>query len=443
MQIFAAPSATNGPHTGNPGDGLESAVSNRPATLTAAVLREANAFVQLRDEWDALLTDSEQQAYFLRWHWTKLWWEHFAPPDSRLHLITCRDADGTLIGLAPFYWRQRRIALVPFVREILFLGMGIELKTSEHLDVIARRGYERVVAQQIAEVLHGSQDWDRLWLWQVPAQSRVLSHLQQALGHQTVVTTCDRAPYIDTSVGWAAFKQGFGRSMRRNVEYYPRRLFKTYPTAAFQKVTTQDELEPAMDSLVTLHRAWWRSRGEAGAFDPSVETFIRQAARESLAGGQLRLWTLSIEGRIEAALIGFLDNGMLHYFQKGINPAFAKEDIGTALLALSIRDCFDDAGITGFDFMGGGAPYKDMWARLSRENVVCELRRPNWRTRTMGAGEAIGRLAHLTFVTLTPERLRVARRDVLKKRRMRKSIDAERMALFIGALVCEALVLII
>ena len=414
--------------------------------LTTAVLQDANAFDQLRGEWDDLLTASDQQAYFLRWHWTKLWWTHFAPPDSRLHLISCRDSEGTLVGLAPFYWRQRRIGAVPFVREIVFLGMGIELKTSEHLDVIARRGFERMVAQQVAAVLHRSQDWDRLWLWQVPSQSRVLHHLHQALGARTQVTPCDRAPYIDTTVGWAAFKQGFGRSMRRNVEYYPRRLFKTYPNARFSHVTTQQDLEPALDALVSLHRAWWRSRGEVGAFDPSFEEFLRQAARQSLAKGQLRLWTVSIEGRIEAALIGFLDNGMLHYFQKGINPAFAKDDLGTALLALSIRDCFDDPGITGFDFMGGGAPYKDMWARLSRQNVLCELRRPNWRTWMMGAGEAVSRLAHFAFATFTPEAVRAARRDVLKKRRVRKSIGASgHVAIAVGVYhtACEALASII
>jgi hypothetical protein len=420
--------------------------SNKPDTLTAEVLQDDHAFERLRGEWDDLLTASEQQAYFLRWHWTRLWWSHFAPPDSRLHLITCRDGKGTLVGLAPFYWRQRRIVMLPYVREIVFVGMGIELKTSEHLDVIARRGYERMVAQQVAAALLRSQDWDRLWMWQVPSQSRMLNHLQQALGTRTAVTPCDRAPYIDTSVGWAAFKQGFGRSMRRNVEYYPRRLFKTYPSTSFAHVTTTEELEPAMDALVSLHRAWWRSRGEAGAFDQSFEAFLRQAARESLAAGQLRLYTITIDGRIEAALIGFLDNGVLHYFQKGINPAFAKDDLGTALLALSIRDCFDDPRITGFDFMGGGAPYKDMWARLSRENVLCELRRSNWRTWTMNAGEAVGRLAHFAFATFTPQTLRAARRDVLKKRRVRKSIGASGHVALVATMcraACDSLPVII
>ena len=420
--------------------------SNKPNTLTAEILQNDNAFDQLRGEWDELLTASEQQAYFLRWHWTKLWWSHFAPPHSRLNIIVCRDSEGTLVGLAPFYWRQRHLLLLPYVREIVFIGMGIELKTSEHLDVIARRGCERMVAQQIAELLHASHDWDRLWLWQVPSQSRVLRHLQQALGARTAVTPCDRAPYIDTSVGWAAFKQGFGRSMRRNVEYYPRRLFKLYPTACFSHVKTQEELQPAMDALVNLHRAWWRSRGETGAFDPSFEAFLRQAARESLAEGHLRLWTVSIDGRIEAALIGFLDKGILHYFQKGINPSFVKDDLGTALLALSIRTCCDDPAITGFDFMGGGAPYKDMWARSSRLTVLCELRRSNWRTWTMKTGEAVGRWAHFVFATFTPETLRAARRDVLKRRRVRKSIGASgHVAFFVGVCqaICEAVALIL
>jgi hypothetical protein len=386
--------------------------------LTVSVLSDDSAFERLRFEWDELLDDSAQCVFFLRRRWNQLWWRYYAPRHSRLHLMTCRDDDGRLIGLAPFYWREHRVMGVPYTRELLFLGMGIDLKTSEYLDVIARRGAERNVAETIGQWLRTHKTWDRLWLWQVPSESLVLPHLARVLGGTCRTDVCDRAPYIDTSTDWESFKAGFGRSMRRNVEYYSRRLFKTYPSCRFERIRHTEDLEAAMDALVNLHQARWQAQGEPGAFSGGFDVFLREIMRHAFRTSRLALWTLTIEGRIEAALVGFQDNGVLHYFQKGFNPAFAKEDLGTAMLALCVRDCFDDPEIRMFDFMGGGASYKDLWARRSRENLVCDIRRPTLGAAMFGARHWSREALSAVYRRIVPHRLRAARRDRIRRSRL-------------------------
>jgi hypothetical protein len=389
---------------------------------TTEVLTDDSAFAALRDEWDELLDDSAQQVFFLRWNWNRLWWQYYAPTGSRLHLIVCRDAARRLIGLAPLYLRTGRIFGLAHFRELILLGMGIDLKTSEHLDIIARRGAERSVAEAIATCLRRSREWDRLWLWQVPMESVMLPHLTDAFGRSLRVTVCDRAPHIDTSTDWATFKAGFGRSMRRNVEYYPRRLFKRYPSCVFARVQNACDLEPAMDALVRLHQARWQLQGEPGVFNPSFEAFLREVMRDAFEKSRLVFWTLTIDGTIEAALVGFLDNGVLHYFQKGFNPAYFNEDLGTAMLGLCVRDCFEDPAIRSFDFMGGGAAYKSLWARMSRPNVVFEFQRP-----TLGTAMFVFRAHCLNLISsiyrrVVPESIRVARRERLRRRRLSASV---------------------
>ena len=228
--------------------------------LATSVLTAASAFDELHDEWDRLLEASDQHGFFLRSRWNQLWWKYYAPPNARLHLIACRDANGTLVGLAPLYSRRLTTLGLSCGREILFLGMGVDVKTSEPLDVIARRGAEHRVGGAVGRYLSDNDAWDRLWLWQVPVDSVVLPHVVSHFGRASSVAHCDRAPYIDTSTDWATFKAGFGRSMRRNVEYYARRLFKTYPGCQFARVRTRSALTPALDALVQLHRARWRAR---------------------------------------------------------------------------------------------------------------------------------------------------------------------------------------
>src|ERR1044071_9459987 len=110
--------------------------------LDATVVTDDAGFDALAEEWDRLLEESQQRVYFLRWGWTRAWWRAFKPSGSRLMIIACRDGEGRLAGLAPFYVAQRRTAGIPHVREGLFIGTGIYAQTSEYLDMIARRGSE-------------------------------------------------------------------------------------------------------------------------------------------------------------------------------------------------------------------------------------------------------------------------------------------------------------
>lgn len=392
------------------------------APLTSSIVSDPAAFEQLQAEWDALLDDSAQDAFFLRWHWNWLWWQHFAPRRSTLHIVRCTDGSGRLAGIAPLYRLQHQIFGVSSARELAMLGTGIELKTSEYLDIVARRGAERAVSQSMGACLKAHGAWDRLWLHRVPEESKVIPHLLRELDGHVSSTVCDSAPYVDTSVSWDDYKRSLGRSMRRNVDYYARRLFKKY-TCEFRLVESDGDLESAINDLVRLHQMRWRSAAEAGVFSsPEVESFLREAMRRSQLEGRLRLWTLSLNGTVEAALVGFLDNGVLHYFQKGFNPEYAADDLGTAMLSLCIRASFDDPRVQSFDFMSGGAVYKRLWARHERVTVLHEVSRPNLRARCYTGLRQIREVANATLRVVTPAWMRDARRGWLRRRRVRRLV---------------------
>ncbi len=185
---------------------------------TTEVVTDTAAFERLASEWDALLDDSDQQAFFLRWHWNWLWWQYFAPKGAELFLLCCRNEHGRLVGVAPFYRRQHRFLRLPIARELVMLGTGIELKTSEYLDVFALRNEESAVAESMASALRSQLHWDRVWLRGVPIDSTVIPQLVQSLNSRSSSVVCDQAQYIDTSEGWEQYKRSLGRSMRRNCE---------------------------------------------------------------------------------------------------------------------------------------------------------------------------------------------------------------------------------
>jgi CelD/BcsL family acetyltransferase involved in cellulose biosynthesis len=386
--------------------------------VTAAVLTDPAEFAALRSEWDATLEDSNQRVFFLRWQWNWSWWTHFAPSDARLHIICVRSHAGGLLGVAPFFCRQHRLWGAPTARELFFIGTGVGVKTSEYLDVFARRGAERAFIQAAAACLASRPQWDRLSLIGMPAEASLGAELVSALSLRATSEVCDEARYIDTSVSWLEYKRSLGRSMRRNVEYYSRRLFKNY-TCEFHRVTSAAELDGAMTDLVRLHQARWRAIGEPGTLGlPGVESFLRETVRDSFAADRVRLWSLTVNGTVEAVLLGFCDNGVLHYFQKGFNPGYIADDLGTAMLGLCVKDCFDDEQIEAFDFMGGVAPYKAMWARQRRLMERREATRLNGRAACHLAIAQARELAARAYRTVTPQAVQRARRERLRRRRL-------------------------
>jgi CelD/BcsL family acetyltransferase involved in cellulose biosynthesis len=392
--------------------------SHAAPALTITTASDEIAFDALRDEWDELLCDSAQHGYFLRYTWNRQWWAHLAPPRARLHIIVCRDEDGRLVGLAPLYLRRFSYFGVG-LRELCFLGTGIGLRTSEHLDLIVRRGWEGAVAKAITDHLTRQTVWDRMSLVHIPARSTMLPRVSALLGKKVTTAVVDRAPFIDTSGSWEAYRKGFGRSMRRNLEYHTRRLFARHQ-CQFQLVKSPAQLASAIEALIRLHQARWRAKGEPGSFaQPGFDDFLRSVTDDDLANGRLRLWHLRVDGVIEAALVGFLDNGVLHYFQSGFNPSFARENLGTVMLTLSLRSCFEDPDIKVFDFMGGAVQYKDLWARSSELALRCEVN-ATAGARMQAAARRVAGYGMAVLRAVTPASVREARRERRRADRLRK-----------------------
>lgn len=386
------------------------------SALNSTLLTTEAEFDSLKDDWDRLLDESGQRAYFLRWAWNFTWWRTFKPADSRLFIIACRDDNQKLIGLAPFYWRQRSTAGIDHIREVLFLGTGIFLQTSESLDIIARRGEERSVALSVAGFLRHNREWDQLWLNELPSSSTVLPHLRQALGQSSQVTVCNRTHYLDANTDWETFKSKLGRATRQNTLRQTRRLFESY-NCRFRRIETADELETAMDALVSLHQARWQSKGDPGSFAiPGFEGFLREAARLSLAEGRLRLWVLEVNGRIAATRIAFFENGVVYCFQSGFDPAYAKDSIGKVLLGLCVRDCIEDESVREYNLMGGADPYKDCWAKSGSDNVSLTLLRSGMRTLAYNSIKLASNMGRSAARAALPANIKAAAHRMMLRR---------------------------
>jgi CelD/BcsL family acetyltransferase involved in cellulose biosynthesis len=389
-------------------------MSQEPHGVTATVLTHETDFDAIGGEWDALVSSSCQHGvFFLRWHWNRVWWRMYAPPHSELFLIACRDRSGQLVGLAPLYRHGRSVKGLFTVQEICFIGTGAGLKTSEHLDIIARSGYQHHVGQAVAACLQQQPAWQRVWLWGIHSSSPVLPHFTKAFGEAATALPCDRLPYVATRADWATVKLGFGDNLRTNIDRYIRRIQKDYK-CQFHRVRTPEQLEEFMDAFVQLHQERWQSKGKTGSFVyPNFKAFMQETVRAAFRCDRARLWTLFLDGQCVAVLQAFVDRGVAHYFQGGFKSGYDKHHLGSVMIALALQDCVQADDLDEFDFMGGGAAYKDHWTKTSHEAIEFEVLRSGFRPKLFEAIRYIEPSVVRIYRRTLPEKVR----DKIRKAR--------------------------
>jgi CelD/BcsL family acetyltransferase involved in cellulose biosynthesis len=365
-------------------------------SLQIHLIRDTAALLAVRIEWEALYAVCLQRAAFLRWSWIELWWRTYAPPRSELRILCARDAAGALVGIAPLYLRATGPLGFGVMRRLCFIGTGTWIKTSEYLDILSRPGMEQPVASAVASWIASAADWNWLWLWHVPAQSPLATSVSSALDPSLRPLVCDEAHYVDTAISWDEYLGSVGHSMRKSIRHRTNRI-ERMEGFQFRRAPSDANVEELLAVLISLHGSRWNLAGQPGSFElPGFEQFLREALTCASAEGAMRAWTITIEGKTAAVLVGFLSRGTFHYFQSGFAARYSRHSIGLVLIGLCLRDCCESSDVREFDFMGGGAAYKRHWSRAVHRPVQVEYFRSRllaWLyPRLRSARPLVGRL---------------------------------------------------
>jgi CelD/BcsL family acetyltransferase involved in cellulose biosynthesis len=329
-------------------------------------------FLNLENEWNALLRAASADCVFLTHEWLSTWWKHLGE-NRRLHIITVRDGN-RLVGILPLAIKSAQIArMMP--RALEFLGSGVI--GSDYLDAIIDRDCEREVAAAFADHLH--QRGLMLQLSQVRAGSCIASAVLQDLQRRSWTvseTKLNVCPYIDlTGHTWESYLATIGPNVRKNINRYLRNLPKTFDMRV-DCVRTPDEAQKALAIAMELHRKRWEAPGTSEAFHSGpIVAFHREFVQVAADRGWLRLLLLWLDGTPTAALYGLRYGPVFYFYQSGFDPAYSKHSVGVATMGLAIKTAIEE-GAAEYDFLHGDEEYKFHWARGLRDLVRWEAHPP-------------------------------------------------------------------
>lgn len=360
-------------------------------------------FLAAGASWNALLASSLANAFFLRHDVLAAWWKHFGGTRA-LCVLEMSEGD-RVVGYAPLcITRESGHGLLP-VREAAF--MGREALTGDYLDFIAAPGREIAVAGAALDwLLAHPKEWDLLRISDVREGSPTIPFLQAVapdLGLETVRAKGQTCPFLPLPPTWDAFMADCSANMRSNLRRREKKILAA--GGVFTRVTG-GAIAGVLDAMFELHGARWETRGKSGNFiDPRTRALHHALAPALDADGTLGLWTLTMEGKVVAAIYGFRHGATFHYFQAGFDPAFAEHGVGLALMGHAIRACIA-WGITEFDYLRGDEDYKRRWTDKARTTHSFVVPRPSlvgWSWKALGsAKEAAKQLLRRPAPASTP-----------------------------------------
>lgn len=242
--------------------------NNLPRT---EVLTSVDEFAVLEEEWEDLYHDSPRATPFQSWAWLYSWWEFYGE-GYELRLVTVRDDEGLLIGVAPLMLERR-----PGFRKLLFVGTG----PTDYLDVLAREGWEAQGLEALARTLRQMGSWQVADLHQLRPEAAAWGLLEHWDGPQLRVWQ-DSFPVIDVGP-WDELLQSLSSNLRSTV----RRTLRRFEADGGRcELAGADHAEAAARRLVSLSREQWQERRlEIGPehWTSRFESLIVAAARRMTA----------------------------------------------------------------------------------------------------------------------------------------------------------------
>lgn len=218
---------------------------NLARPLKVKILTQEGDFAALGTEWEDLYHNCPVATPFQSWAWLFSWWESFGG-NFELRLVTFRDED-LLVGIMPLMLDS----LWGNLSRLLFIGNG----PSDHLDVLAREGWETPVTAAAVSALREMHSWHVADLQEVRPEAVVWRILREWPGHHTHAWQSG-CPVIDVKP-WEEMLVPLSKNLRSTVRRAIRRAERD---GVICELAGVEDVERAARRCVELHREMWQGR---------------------------------------------------------------------------------------------------------------------------------------------------------------------------------------
>jgi len=315
------------------------------------VTDQIEAFEQLKPEWNELLWRSAADTVFGTWEWQSTWWQVYQP--GRLWLVTCRDDNGRLLGIAPW-------SIIETEEGRLVAAIGC-IDVTDYLDVIVDASCTEAVLNCFAAFLYDHRaDYDQISLCNIPQNSPTLAQFPNFLnerGFTTEQQQIEVCPVIQLPSDWEGYLNCLDKKQRHELRRKLRRAEGGGEAIAWYIVSEEHNLNDELGKFLKLMAA---SDPKKAIFLQNEQNvaFFRQIMPLIAANSWLQLSFLTVNGEPAAAYLNFDYKGRIMVYNSGLSrDTHDQLSAGIVLIAHNIRYAIE-SGYQVFDFLRGNETYK-------------------------------------------------------------------------------------
>lgn len=320
-------------------------------------------FSNIKDEWNALLEQSSNNEFFLKWEWVFTWWEVYAK-GKELFILLIKDDSGNLVGIAPWYIKKNKI---------FFLGTG-ENVCPEYLNIIIKNGYEGSVIKEIFLYLDKCAKWSILFLSDILEGHRMIDLLDKQAKNNRLVFLRQRIKtpcvYIALPDTWDNMFKGLSAKFRRNINLGRKKLIGV-PQTRIDFIYNGEPPSALIEKIFSLHNKRWQEKRSIGKFQFQDYKLFHSKLIERIPQNRA-ISIFEVNGKPEGMIYGFSYHNKIYAYQSGFNPdsQYKKYSILQIIHSYTIEKAIKEKFIE-FDFLRGGEDYKYRWTNLERfkENI--------------------------------------------------------------------------
>lgn len=284
------------------------------------IISNIKQFREVSGKWTPLVEASAADNLFLSAEWLQTWCQVYENIIEQLLVIMVYNQNRDLVGAAPFYERCS-IGLLP-IRQIYFLGTGepdAESVSSEYLDILSVRSEEAQVCEMINKALSARNiDWGRIFLCNMLEDSLANQYLVPGLKRNDYVADYGEAGVryrIELPATWDEYVKQLDPAVRKQI-LTMRECAVGAGALEITELNTVNDLKPAMNHLVILHKRRWSERGQPGVFSsPRFLRFHEILMHKLLEKGQLKVHALLLDKKVVAILYNWRQGNMETYYQ--------------------------------------------------------------------------------------------------------------------------------
>ncbi|MEO0576637.1 MAG: GNAT family N-acetyltransferase [Pseudomonadota bacterium] len=336
-------------------------------SYTIETISDRAGFDALESEWNTLLSRSDTASLFLTHEWISAWLD-IVPSAPPMLILTARDAQQRLCGIAPFYVGEMRLAGLRTYRCLRVLGDCHS--GAENQDLIIDGTVTGVASALSDAIVDCAVHFD--WMWIPHTRTGAGCSERMSVVAERMHGFCYTRSFEYCEIALPDCHDTYLKRLSKGTRYNLRRQSRQFADAALVErlqPNHADDLDGWLEDFFAMHARRWHAVGKQGSFErrPLLAQFYRRFIPVALARGWLRFYRMQIDGSTAAMQLGYRYGDRMMAIQEAFDPD-GVAGAGNSLRERVISDCIAEGALI-YDFLAHATPHKMRWRAATSEGL--------------------------------------------------------------------------